>query len=570
MRNRILTLCLLVAMSMSLNQAFGATAKVGKACAKVGLNSGTLTCVKVGGKLKWQIVKQTQNIRFTVAGQGSVADRSMSFTFSASSQLRVIATALTPEVCNLGKSLILLSGTPGLCRFSLNQNGNAYFQPAKSIVVEVAIYRTNVIQFRLPGALLLSQGTYEISALSSSNLAVTLTSSTITVCTVTDSHLTLLQPGLCTIVASQNGEDFTAKADSVTQSVQISTSRVTADLPDSVSGFQVKPIYVVPSDGTDNSYDTNGYLAGILDEGNSYLNSQISLTIPIDRTTNGYDIQFLKSQYSTEYLRTHANATNSTTSDASVLLAEIKAMENPGDNRKDYIFFIEVPGLDDSGKKYCGLASTPGMTAVVALQNVSVGGICSGKSASSFENYASKTWVHELTHNFGVAHTTDDPCDLMAAGTSPCSTSIYTMDKERTRYVGTASAQGPNILTLRVWTGHTDDQGLRADCILNPIARADGLQYAYCPTGTQNIGALTSCWNPVNSVELQEQINGSWVSLGTGNNWFQPWGSRISWNCGSGFTAPWKELTVTTPGIRHYKWIVNGQVAEELNVIWVN
>jgi hypothetical protein len=435
------------------------------------------------------------------------------------------------------------------------------------MLVEVTIYGTNVIDFRLPGALLLSQGTYPVTATSSSNLVVTLTSSTQTVCTLVDSILTLLQAGTCTVVATQPGGDLIPQAGAVTQSVQISMSRVTADLPDTVSGFQVKPVYVVPSDATDNSYDTNGYLAGILDGGDSYLNSQIGYTVPIDRTPNGYDIQYLKSQYSTEYLRTHAS-TNSPASDASVLMTEIKAMENPGDNRKDYIFFIDVPGFENA---FCGYAGTPGMTAVVALQNVSSSGFCTGNSPPFFNNYTSKTWVHELMHNFGVEHTMDDPCDLMAAGMTPCTARVkYTMDKERTRYVGTASAQNPNILSLRVWQGHTSDQSLTADCILNPIARTDGANYAYCPTGTRAIGALQSCWNPINSVELQEQINGAWVSLGTGNSWAQPWGTRIAWTCSSGFSAPWKELTVTTPGQRHYKWILNGTVSEEMNVIWVN
>ena len=569
MRHRFLTLCLLVAVSLSSNQAFGAVAKVGGACAQVGQKSGSFTCVKVSGKLKWQIVKTAQAIKFAVAHQGSVADKSIKFTYASSSQLTVTARALTSGICTLGNLSIIISGKAGLCRLSLTQNGNGYFQPAKLTLVEVLIYGTNVIQFNLPGALLLSQGTFPVSAISSSNLAVILTSTTTSVCTIADSILTLLQTGTCTLVASQTGGEFTSAADPVTRSVEISTSRVTADLPDAIVGFQIKAIYVVPSDASDNSYDTNGYIAGILDEGNRYLDSQISLTVPIDRTATGYDIQYLKSKYSTEYLRTHATSTDSAASDASLLLAEIKAMENPGSNRKDYIFFVAVPGLADGGNKYCGWASTPGMTAIVALQNISPGSACAGASASSFDNYTAKTWVHELLHNFGVGHTIDDPCDLMAAGGSSCTTANYTIDRQRTRYVGASTAQGPNILSLRVWQGHTSDQGLRADCILNPVARTDGTKYAYCPTGNQNIGALTYCWPRINSVELQEQINGVWVSLGTGDHFSQSWGAHISLTCGTNF-APWKALTVTTPGLRHYRWIVNGQAAEELNVIWVN
>lgn len=438
------------------------------------------------------------------------------------------------------------------------------------VLVEFNIFGTNVITFQLPSALLLSAGTYQMSASGNSNLPVTLVSNTPSICTAVESLLTLLQAGTCTVVASQAGADLIPPAVPITQSVEISASRVTGDLPDTVSGFQVKSIYVVPSDGTDNSYDTNGYLAGILDEGNSYLKGQMGQTVPIDRTATGYDIQYLHSQYSTSYLQTHADAPE-TTSDGYVLFSEIKAMENPGNNRKDYIFFIDVPGF---GGSFCGMADRPGMVAVVALQNISDTSTCKGISPPFFNNYTSKTWVHEMLHNFGVSHTLDDPCDLMAGkpetpGT--CTATVrWTMDKERTRYVG-ASAQGQNILQLRVWQGYTDDQGLLADCILDPVPRQDGQHYAYCPTGTQAIGALTYCWSGISSISLEELINGVWISLGTGSHWNQPWGSRISWKCNDpNYTAPWKELTVNSPGIRHYRWVIDGQPKEELNVIWVD
>lgn len=570
MRNRILTICLVVALSMGSSQALGATAKAGGACTKVGLKSGSLICAKVSGKLRWQIVKKAQEITYSVVPQASIADSSVKFTFSASSKLAVTVTSLTPDVCTFGKSVILISGSPGFCRFSLKQSGGVYYLAAKSVLVEFKVYGTNVIDFHLPGALLLSQGTYQLSATSSSNLPVTLISTTGLVCTVAGSVLTLLQAGRCTVVASQTGADMIPAASPVTQSVEIATNRVIADLPDTVSGFQIKPVYVVPSDATDNAYDTNGYLSGILDEGNTYFDGQIGLTLPIDRTSTGYDIQYLKSQYSTEYLRTHAQSTTEETTDAYLLMREIKAMDNPGDNRKDYIFFIEVPGFSDS---FCGMADRPGISAVVALQNITDTRICRGKSAPFFNNYTSKTWVHELVHNLGVKHTVDDPCDLMAGAPETqgtCTSTVrYTMDKERTRYVG-SSVQGQNILQLRVWKGYTDNQGLQADCFLDPIPRQDGMHYAYCPTGTETIGALTSCWNPINSVSLEEQINGVWVSLGAGNHWNQPWGTRLSWKCNDpNYTAPWKELTVNTPGLRHYRWVVNGRVSEELNVIWV-
>ena len=251
------------------------------------------------------------------------------------------------------------------------------------------------------------------------------------------------------------------------------TTRVTNDQDDVVSGFQVKAIYVVPADGDDHSYDTNGYIAGILDEGTKYLQSQLGLRVPIDRNAFGYDIQYLKSNYTTADFEA---------SDGSVdgLMAESLALENPGPNRKNYIFFVDVKIFSRGAA--CGLADSPGLSAVVAIWK-RVGartGRCVGESRQ-FENSASSTWVHELIHNFGVDHTPDDPCDLMAGAKTPgiCPTNArITIDKERTRYVG-SPLQGQDILRLRVWKGLTDKIDLEAHCSLNPVPRTDGFNYAY-------------------------------------------------------------------------------------------
>jgi predicted Zn-dependent protease len=572
MRNRVIILSLLVALSMGSNQAFGATPKAGGVCTKLGLKSGFLVCTKVSGKLKWKIVKKAQTIKYSAPKQATVSDGSVAFTYSASSNLPVWVTSLTPGICTLGKSVIVISGPPGLCQFSLVQNGSAYYLAAKSVLIQLNMNGINAIDFRLPGALLLSQATYPIAVKSSSNLAVTLVSNTPIVCLISGSTLTLLRAGTCTVTASQEGEGFFPPAVPVTQSVEISTIRVTGDLPDTISGFQIKPVYVVPSDAADNSSDSNGYLAGILDEGNNYLMSQIGYSLSIDSTTTGYDIQYLKSQYSTEYLRTHEAATPQSTSDAAVLLTEIKAMENPGENRKDYIFFIEVPGFEG---KYCGLAATPGIAAVVALQNVSDTQTCRGASSLPFENYTSKTWIHELIHNFGVDHTPNDPCDLMyGGGTAGRCTAPegITVDKGRSLYVGVSSSQGPNILGLRVWQGHTADVGLTADCFVDPVTRLDGISYAYCPTGTRPIGEIDRCWQGVDSVAFEELIGGAWVSQGSGNYSSKTWGGALPnyGSCSANYPfSAWNEVTVESPGIRHYRWVVNGQVGPQLNIIWV-
>ncbi len=99
----------------------------------------------------------------------------------------------------------------------------------------------------------------------------------------------------------------------------------------------------------------------------------------------------------------------------------------------------------------------------------------------------------------------------------------------------------------------------------------DGLRYAYCPTGTQTVGPVQFCWSFIQADSLEELVNGAWVSLGAASSAIEPWGSRVDWKCGAAsYLAPTKEITVMTAGVRHYRWVINGEVKEEFKIIWVN
>lgn len=334
--------------------------------------------------------------------------------------------------------------------------------------------------------------------------------------------------------------------------------RATIDLPDTVTGFQIKPIYVVPSDGIDHSSDIDGRIAGLLDAGNVYLKQQIGQTLPIDRTATGYDIQFMRSKKSAATL---ANL-KITPED---LLIESKALDTPSANRKDYVFFIDVNSFKSNsniGADVCGFGTMPGIAALVAIA-----GKCSHPT-NTFSDQVISLWIHEVIHNFGVDHV-PTACDLMQAKTVCSSGQKVSLDKNRNLYV-TSNKYGQDIMKLRVWTGYTARKDLQADCWLGSyVPRPDGIKYAYCPTGSQTIGALTHCWKGITSITLQENQNGKWVSLGSGSHFYQPWGSRLEWKCNAGASAPWKKLTVLKPGLKHYRWLVNGKIDQYVNVIWV-
>jgi hypothetical protein len=79
------------------------------------------------------------------------------------------------------------------------------------------------------------------------------------------------------------------------------------------------------------------------------------------------------------------------------------------------------------------------------------------------------------------------------------------------------------------------------------------------------------CWNNVSSISLDEFVDGIWKSLGAGEHYSDFWGGELSdWKCNNpGYTNPWKTITVDTPGVRRYRWLLNDQVVQEMNIIWV-
>ena len=474
---------------------------------------------------------------------------------TSTSGLPVAFESMTPDICSISASTLALIKV-GYCKVLAEQNGSEFYDPAPNVEVTIAIQGRNQISFSPITSLLLSTKTYPLTGSSTSGLPLIYSTLTPDICSVSASTLNLLKVGACRVLAAQDGSDLYLAAQSVEATTIISSARMTSDQLDTINGFQVKAIYVVPSDGVDHSFDTNGYIAGILDEGNAYIRTQIGLQVPIDKSANGYDITFMKTKFSTSYLLSAANLDDD-------LLVESLFLENPGFNRKDYIFFIDVNYV--LSNKFCGYAGKPGISAVVAI-----GPDCTGPSRN-FNDWASATWVHELIHNFGVDHSANDPCDLMrgypeTVGTCPSASSL-TIDIGRNRYVG-SSAQGQDILKLPVWEGYTN-KDYWSRCYLNPIPRADGFKYAYCPTGTQTIGALTYCWKSFSSVVLEEFVDGAWRLVGAGSHYSDPWGPNVSWECNAGYSAPWKEVTVTTPKIALYRWIRNGVESEQFKVIWV-
>jgi hypothetical protein len=126
-------------------------------------------------------------------------------TATASSGLPVSYTSATPTVCTVSGSTVSLLAV-GNCGIVANQAGNSNYGAATAVGRNFAVtLATQTITFPTVPATPLGTGTVALTATASSGLAVSYTSTTPTVCTVSGSTVTLVATGTCGIVANQAG-----------------------------------------------------------------------------------------------------------------------------------------------------------------------------------------------------------------------------------------------------------------------------------------------------------------------------------------------------------------------------
>ncbi len=150
---------------------------------------------------------------------------------TASSGLPVAFDSLTTSTCTVaGASLVTAIGRAGeLCVIRAQQAGNGSFFPAAADIRSFQIIpATQTITFlRLPNRAIASGALILLTNLSSAGLPVKFTSQTPAICTTSGSDgttVTLITEGICTIRASQLGDNNFAKANDVDQSFSVTST----------------------------------------------------------------------------------------------------------------------------------------------------------------------------------------------------------------------------------------------------------------------------------------------------------------------------------------------------------
>jgi FG-GAP-like repeat/Beta-propeller repeat len=167
---------------------------------------------------------------------------------TSSSGLAVAMASLTISVCRTSGTNITIVAA-GTCALRASQPGNTTYAAAAAIDRSFAISKaTQTITFSLPVSTTFGVAPIAISATSSSGLAVTLTSTTSTICSIVGSALKIAGAGVCVVRATQEGSGNYNGATPVDRTLKIARAAQTITFGAlSARSFGTKPFSVVAS-----------------------------------------------------------------------------------------------------------------------------------------------------------------------------------------------------------------------------------------------------------------------------------------------------------------------------------
>ena len=142
---------------------------------------------------------------------------------TASSALAVTYTSTTPLICTILGSTVTIV-TPGTCTIAADQAGNANYAAAPQVTQNIVLSKGNqTITFAAQGGQSYNSATFALNPLAtaSSGLAVAYSSTTLAICTIAGTTVTIVTPGTCVIAVNQAGDTSYNAAPQVTQNIVI-------------------------------------------------------------------------------------------------------------------------------------------------------------------------------------------------------------------------------------------------------------------------------------------------------------------------------------------------------------
>ncbi len=166
----------------------------------------------------------SQTITFANPGT-RVVGQPLNLAASSTSGLTVTFSSLTPSVCTVNGTAVSFI-TAGTCTIAADQAGNAGFSAAPRVNQTFTVNaapQSQTINFANPGVRV-AGSSLALVATASSGLAVTFSSQTPAICTITGSSANLVSAGNCTIAADQSGNAQYLAAPQVIQTFTVNAA----------------------------------------------------------------------------------------------------------------------------------------------------------------------------------------------------------------------------------------------------------------------------------------------------------------------------------------------------------
>ncbi len=167
--------------------------------------------------------KQSQTITFASLASRTFGDAPFDLTASASSNLAIVYTSSNQNVATLNGSTVTIVGA-GTTTITASQSGDDDFNPAVTVARELVVNKAaQTITFAELEVKLVTDAAFNLSATSSSGLAVVFVSSDLSVATVSGNTVTLVGAGTTQITASQAGNENYLAAENVVRTLIVNT-----------------------------------------------------------------------------------------------------------------------------------------------------------------------------------------------------------------------------------------------------------------------------------------------------------------------------------------------------------
>ena len=233
----------------------------------------------------------------------------------------------TPAVCSISSTGMVSLLTDGTCTITISAPavtiGGVYYTAAPNVTRSFTVKATQTITFAALSDKVYNTADFTVSATASSTLAVTFTSATPAVCTVTSAGLVdMIAPGTCTVIAAQAGgvaggktyaaalpvsRSFSANAVPQTITVGALADKNYYDAPFDLSGTSSSGLSLVYSSATPDVCTVSGVRVTILKAG------KCSIKVNVPAGTRGGIVYAAGTELVREFVVSSATATPTNT-----------------------------------------------------------------------------------------------------------------------------------------------------------------------------------------------------------------------------------------------------------------